>query len=144
MKKEKLYACVEDLQGCDWAVGDIETIEGWRERAIEWADMDENEDLIKELQKCPKKNVIAFISNIWELKFEEREREKTYRCIKDLSGCGRREGDEWYLFEWREIALRWAEDDKDDYAIKKLKELPDEKVIQFISEYYDFKFKEVK
>lgn len=166
MKKEKLYACVEDLQGCDWFVGDIETIEGWREKAIEWADMDENEDLIKELQKCPKKNVIAFISNIWELKFEEREREKTYKCVKDYSGCGKHEGEEMYVFEWRELALCWATEDledededdgedKDDdwwqgekhgdeYIIEQINTLPDDEVMDFIGLYFDFKFKEVK
>lgn len=144
MKKEKLYACVEDLQGCDWAVGDIETIEGWRERAIEWADMDENEDLIKELQKCAKKNVIAFISNIWELKFEERKKAKEYKCIKDLRGTHWREGEINTIEGWREIAIRWAFDDGDDGTLEILEKMPEENVMDFISEYYDFKFKGVK
>lgn len=47
------------------------TIEQWREQAMDWAFMDDNEELEKEVEELRTNEVIPFISDIWELEFEE-------------------------------------------------------------------------
>lgn len=61
------FICINDLQGGEFAVGCAMTIEEWRERAMFWADSDGNEELYKSVKKLPKKDVIDFIQDIWDL-----------------------------------------------------------------------------
>ncbi len=63
----KNYICIADLQGGSFAVGQVMSSDAWRAQAIEWADSDENIELINELKACPDEEIITFISNIWEL-----------------------------------------------------------------------------
>lgn len=65
--KEK-FICINDLQGGEFAVGCVMTIEEWRERAMFWADSDSNEELFRSVKKLPKKEVVDFIQDIWDLK----------------------------------------------------------------------------
>ena len=55
----------------NFAVGSIENIEGWQERALEWCETDDNEELYRELYNTGKKQVINFISELWELELVE-------------------------------------------------------------------------
>lgn len=67
----KKYKCIADYQGGTWCLDEIDTIEGWRERAIEWADSDGSEGLIKELQELKKSDVIDYIIEVWQIGFKE-------------------------------------------------------------------------
>lgn len=71
MKEQKKYKVIRDCQGGEFGMGRNYTIEQWREQAIEWADSDENDGLIRELKKLPKKEIIDTISEIWQLEFAE-------------------------------------------------------------------------
>lgn len=68
---QKAYRVVRDLQGGTFGMGRDLTVEGWREQAMEWAYMDDNEDLERELEELQHKEVIGFIAEIWGLEFEE-------------------------------------------------------------------------
>lgn len=67
----KKYRVIRDLQGGEFGMGRDYTIEEWREQAIEWADMDENDDLIAVLEVLKEDKVIEFIGVLWALEFEE-------------------------------------------------------------------------
>lgn len=62
-----LYICTEDRQGGTFAVGAIHTIEGWRQRAISWADSDGNEEMYDYLEKLQDNKVINTIDDYWEI-----------------------------------------------------------------------------
>lgn len=64
------YKVINDLQGGTFGFDRIYTIEEWREQAIEWADMDENDDLIDYLYCLKPEKVIDCIAEIWQLEFE--------------------------------------------------------------------------
>lgn len=68
---EKRYRVVEDLQGTDFAMDYDLTIEEWRCKAIEWADMDEHDGIVKELIELPKEEVLDYIAEFWALRFEQ-------------------------------------------------------------------------
>lgn len=68
---EKMYKVVADLQGGEFGMYRIQSIEDWREQAIGWADSDENDFIIEELKTLPQDKVIEYISIIWELEFKE-------------------------------------------------------------------------
>lgn len=67
------YECVEDLQGSLFAVGSVGTIEEWREIALEWADLDENEGAHKTLNSLPESEVIDFIASWWDIVIKKVE-----------------------------------------------------------------------
>lgn len=69
--KQKKYKVSRDLQGGSFGMERELTVEQWREQAMEWAYMDDNEELEKEVEELPHEEVIGFISEIWELEFEE-------------------------------------------------------------------------
>lgn len=73
MKKQKLYKCVEDFQNTGWCIGEVGTVNEWRQKAIEWADSDELYGVLKELKKMAQSKVLDFISDFWEIRFEECE-----------------------------------------------------------------------
>lgn len=62
---KKLYICTEDRQGGNFAVGSIHTIEGWRQRAMQWYDQDGDEDYGEWLWYIKEDKVIGEIENIW-------------------------------------------------------------------------------
>lgn len=68
---EKRYRVSADLQGGDFGMGRIYTVEQWREQAIDWADMDEHDGLIETLKALPKDEVLDEIAEFWQLEFEE-------------------------------------------------------------------------
>lgn len=62
-----LYICVEDRQGGEFALGGIHTIEGWRQRAMQWCGQDCNEEIYNYLEKLQDNKVIATIDDYWEI-----------------------------------------------------------------------------
>lgn len=71
---EKKYECVEDLQGTDWCIGEVDTIEGWRQRAITWVEyeaFDNYENLIEEIKSLPKEKVLDYITDFYQIAFKE-------------------------------------------------------------------------
>lgn len=64
------YRVIKDLQGGCFGMDRDFTVEEWREQAIEWADMDDNEELIAVLECLKDEKVIPFIADFWELEFE--------------------------------------------------------------------------
>lgn len=66
---EKRYRVIEDLQGTGFAMGVDLTIEEWRDRALDWAEMDEHYGIAEELKSLPKDNVLDYISEFWQLEF---------------------------------------------------------------------------
>ena len=74
--KSKLYKVINDLQGGDFAMFNyngterIQTVEGWRKNAMDWADADDS-DLYGTIKKLPKNEVMDFIAETWQLEFEE-------------------------------------------------------------------------
>ena len=70
--KNSYYKCTDDLQGGSWCVGILETVQEWKERAIEWADSDGLTGVIKELQTITdEQDIMDYISEIWSLSFEK-------------------------------------------------------------------------
>lgn len=67
----KKYRVINDLQGADFGMGRDYTLEEWREQAIEWADMDENDGLIKLLKNTPRKELLDTIAEFWQIEFAE-------------------------------------------------------------------------
>ena len=68
---EKKYICINDLQGGEFAVGYSMTVEEWRGQAMEWAEKDNIEETIEELEKLKENEVIDYIREIWELEIVE-------------------------------------------------------------------------
>ena len=69
--KTKNYKCVKDLQGGDWCVGVTQSIEEWRENAIEWADSDGYEGVVEILKELPQNEVIDYIQDFWQIEIIE-------------------------------------------------------------------------
>lgn len=70
--KNSYYKCTSDLQGGNWCVGILETVQEWKERAIEWADSDGFTGVIKELQAITdEQDIMDYISETWSLSFEK-------------------------------------------------------------------------
>ena len=69
----KLYICTEDRQGGSFAVGSIHTIEGWRQRAMQWCDQDDNEEYGSWLEEIREDQVIGEIDSMWEITLEALE-----------------------------------------------------------------------
>lgn len=67
------YKCVEDYQNTDWCIGEINTIEEWRQMAVGWADSDGYDDIVSILLTMPEKSVMDFISDFWSIGFEKIE-----------------------------------------------------------------------
>lgn len=69
--KQKLYRVIRDLQGGTFGMDRDMTIEQWREQAMEWAFMDDNEELEKEVEELRTADVLPFIEEIWQIEFAE-------------------------------------------------------------------------
>lgn len=70
MTKETYYVA-EDYQHTDFGMQRNYTLQEWREQALEWADMDENDDLIAVLETIKDEKLLDFISEIWQIRFEK-------------------------------------------------------------------------
>lgn len=66
-----LYYVAEDYQHTDFGMQRNYTIQEWREQALEWADMDENDGLIETLNTIKDEDLLDFISEIWQIRFEK-------------------------------------------------------------------------
>lgn len=77
---KKLYINVNDYQGGDFAIGCYGTLKQWREKAMEWSDMDDNYSLYNELKYYKIKNaeLIDFINNFWDIEIVEFDTKKQY------------------------------------------------------------------
>lgn len=72
------------------------------------------------------------------------QQEKLYECVKDWRGMHRWEEETYSINEWRKIAIGWANNEKKEVVAERLKNMPEDKVMFFISVYWEFLFKEVK
>lgn len=79
----KKYICIKDLQYGDFAVGNIATIEEWRETALAWAWNDDNEELQETLEELKQENIIDFIQEIWQIEIVKLN-EDFEKLIKEL------------------------------------------------------------
>lgn len=70
------YRVTEDLQGGDFGMYRDYTVEQWREQAIEWATMDDNDELVEALCRLNQDEVINFIAELWALKFRKVRNDK--------------------------------------------------------------------
>lgn len=70
MNKETYYVA-EDYQHTDFGMQRNYTLQEWREQAIEWADMDEHDGLIETLNTIKDEELLDFISEIWQIRFEK-------------------------------------------------------------------------
>ncbi len=76
MDKEIRYRVSRDLQGGEFGMYRDYTVEQWREQAMEWADMDDNDGLAETLAELPADEVIGFISEMWGLEFRKVRKDK--------------------------------------------------------------------
>ena len=84
------FICIRDFQNGDFAVGSVMTIEGWRDRALSWADSDGNIELYRALKKLPKKEVIEFIADIWQIEIisiNDLDIENMFQLVLDIDYC---------------------------------------------------------
>lgn len=81
-----IYVNVHDNQGTGWALGRIGTIKQWREQAMEWADSDDNEELLESLPNLRDDEVLDFISDIWDINIKAMS-EVTAEEFEDLKSC---------------------------------------------------------
>ena len=71
--ENKKYKCVKDLQNTEWCVDEINTIEEWRELAIGWSESDGFNETAEYIYTIPRTEVMDFISDNWQIVFEEEE-----------------------------------------------------------------------
>lgn len=81
-----IYINVHDNQGTGWALGRIGTIKQWREQAMDWADSDDNEELLESLPNLRDDEVLDFISEIWDIQIKAMS-EVTAEEFEDLKSC---------------------------------------------------------
>ena len=80
---KKLYINIKDYQGANFAIGRCLTLKGWREQAMEWADMDEHTGLYNSLKYYKIKNseLIDFINVLWAIEIVEYN--ESYKDLVD-------------------------------------------------------------
>lgn len=71
MNNKETYFVAEDYQHTDFGMQRNYTLQEWREQAIEWADMDEHDGLIETLNTIDDNELLDFISEIWQIRFEK-------------------------------------------------------------------------
>lgn len=71
MEQIKRYRVVKDLQGDEFGMFRDYTIEQWRQQAIDWAEMDENDDVVERLKKMPEEQILPYIADFWTVEFAE-------------------------------------------------------------------------
>ena len=72
MIEERYYVAIDHQRG-DFGMGRYYTLKEWREQAIDWADMDENDDLIAVLETIKDEKLLDFISEIWDIEFAKAQ-----------------------------------------------------------------------
>lgn len=77
------YHVQEDLQGGDFGMYRDFTVEQWRNQAIDWATMDDNEGLVESLNRLKHDEVLPFVAELWRLKFRKTRKDK--KSINDDS-----------------------------------------------------------
>ena len=122
----KLYINTEDNQGGSWFIGKVLTLKQWRELALEWCYMDDDEFTYDEIEYASAEVVLDLISSIWSIRiteFDERntehillkaERDYNTGCITDT---------EYIMIKfnndadcvWSELTSQWA----DIYELKR-------------------------
>ena len=103
----KHYRVIKDLQGGEFGMYRVYTVRGWKNQALEWAEMDENDFLIENLNKLSNEKIIPFISDIWALEFTEvseedynyiMQGEKDYKELKNIVDKWKGTTEELYIF----------------------------------------------
>lgn len=76
---KKLYINVHDYQGTTWALGQVGTIQDWKEMALEWCDSDESWELYDFINEHKNDvDLLKIISDYWDIEivgFDENNRE---------------------------------------------------------------------
>lgn len=67
---EKLYEA-KDLQGGTFGTERQLTVEGWRAQALEWCDMDEDDETAEYIELLKPEKILLFIAMHWDLEFSE-------------------------------------------------------------------------
>ena len=70
MNYKKRYIAI-DSQGGEFGENRLYTLKEWKEQAIDWANLDDLAELVKDLKKQPLKEIINYISEIWGLEFRQ-------------------------------------------------------------------------
>lgn len=78
------YRVSDDLQGGEFGMYRDYTVEQWRNQAIEWATMDDNDELVETLCGLKQCDVMNYIAELWCLKFRKVRKDK-----KNLEGIER-------------------------------------------------------
>ena len=84
----KRYRVIEDLQGDEFGMYRDFTVEQWREQAIEWATMDDNDDVVDRLNKLPSEQVLDYIADFWQIVFAEVDDTEDGRFFVDYFDNG--------------------------------------------------------
>ena len=71
MEYIKRYRVVKDLQGDEFGMYRDYTIEQWRQQAIDWAEMDENDGVVERLKKMSEEQILPYIADFWTVEFAE-------------------------------------------------------------------------
>ena len=79
------YRVTEDLQSGEFGMYRDYTVEQWRNQAIEWATMDDNDGLVETLCRLEQHEVMTYIAELWGLKFRKvRKDKKKLEGIEDV------------------------------------------------------------
>jgi hypothetical protein len=70
------YRVTEDLQGGEFGMYRDYTVEQWRNQAIEWATMDDNDGLVETLCRLAQHEVMTYVAELWGLKFRKVRKDK--------------------------------------------------------------------
>lgn len=73
------YKCIADHQTGEWCVGEVDTTDGWADRAIGWTESDGLDEIRAELIKGQEQikseqdeqALMDFIAEIWQIEFEK-------------------------------------------------------------------------
>ena len=96
----KYYVNIHDFQGGSWAMGCVETIKGWKERALEWCDSDENWELYKDIKKHKlDTDLLDIISDIWSIEIIEFNKENIEKILENYG----KEEYYWMLYDFTDI-----------------------------------------
>ena len=73
----KLYINIDDNQGGSWFVGEVLTLKQWRELALEWCYLDDDEATYAEIESASAEVVLDLISSIWSIRIVEFDPKNT-------------------------------------------------------------------
>jgi hypothetical protein len=91
---KKYYINIDDYQGGNWAMGSIDTIKNWKQRALEWCDSDENWELYKYIKRHKlDTDLIKIINDYWDINIVEFNYENIQKILDNYD----RENYYWLL-----------------------------------------------